>query len=62
MRSFSGILWGLAFVFIGVVMLLDRFGYLEFDLGEFLHTWWPLILVIIGLGFIFDPSHRRKIR
>jgi membrane protein DedA with SNARE-associated domain len=60
MRGFSAILWGLIFIALGAVMLFDRFGYLEFDLGEFLHIWWPLILVVVGLGLIFDRSHGRK--
>ncbi len=56
-RSFSGILWGLIFIALGTVLLLDRFGYLEFDLGRFLSTWWPAILIVVGLGMILDHSH-----
>ena len=60
MRNFSGIIWGLVFVFIGVMMLLDRFGYAQFQLGEFLSQWWPLALVIVGLGMILDRSWQSK--
>jgi hypothetical protein len=56
MRCFSGTIWGMAFIVLGIVMLLDRLNYFEFDLGRFLHTWWPLILVIIGLGMVFDRT------
>jgi len=59
-RSFSGIIWGLIFIALGTVLLLDRFSYLEFNLGEFLHTWWPLLLVVIGLGMILDRPYDRK--
>jgi len=41
-------------------MLLDRLGYLEFDLGHFLAVWWPLILIVVGLGMIFDRPHNHK--
>jgi len=61
-RSFSGILWGLIFIALGAIMLFDRFGYLEFDLGHFLATWWPLILIIVGLGMILDRPRDRKER
>lgn len=56
MRNFSGTLWGLAFIALGAVLLLDRLNYLEFDFGHFIRTWWPLTLVVIGLGMLFDRS------
>jgi hypothetical protein len=56
MRNFSGILWGLAFILVGTLMLLDKLNYLEFNFGHFIRTWWPLVLVIIGLGMIFERS------
>jgi hypothetical protein len=60
MKNFSSIIWGLVFIALGVVLLLDRLGYMQFDLGQFLHTWWPLVLIIIGLGMLFDRPHDRK--
>ncbi len=59
-RSFWGLTWGLIFIVVGVLMLLDRLGYLYFNLGHFLATWWPLALVIVGLGIIFDKSSGRR--
>ena len=55
-RNFSGIVWGLIFIVFGVLMLLDRLHYIVFDFGEFLATWWPLALVIVGLGILFERS------
>jgi lia operon protein LiaF len=60
MKNFSSIIWGLVFIAIGAALLLDRLGYMQFDLGQFLHTWWPLILIIIGLGMLFDRPHEGK--
>jgi hypothetical protein len=60
MRNFSGILWGLVFITIGTVLLLDKLNYLEFNFGHFIRTWWPLVLVIIGLGMLFDKSHSKR--
>jgi hypothetical protein len=60
MKKFSSILWGFVFIALGLVLLLDRLGYMRFDLGEFLHTWWPLVLIIIGLGMLFDRPRDKK--
>lgn len=61
-RSFSGILWGLLFILVGTLMLLDRLHIIYFDLGDFLSTWWPLALVIIGVGIILNHSSRDRKR
>jgi hypothetical protein len=53
-RKTSGILWGLAFIIIGALMLGDNLDIVYFDLGDFLSTWWPLALIIIGVGMIVD--------
>ena len=61
MRNFSGIIWGLVFIVLGIALLLDRLNYIEFDFGNFLGTWWPLILIIIGVGMLLDrPTARRE--
>ena len=39
---------GCILIGIGILFLLDRFDYLHF--GYFVRTWWPMALVIIGLG------------
>jgi hypothetical protein len=62
-RNFSGIIWGLAFIVIGVLLLLDRLHYIVFDFSDFFHTWWPLVLIIVGLGILLDRSpggHKRE--
>jgi hypothetical protein len=53
-RGFSGITWGLVFILIGCLMLLDNLYIIHFDLSDFIHRWWPLILVIIGLNMILN--------
>jgi membrane protein DedA with SNARE-associated domain len=60
MRSFSSIIWGLVFIALGAALLMDRLHYWNFDLGRFLSTWWPLLLIIIGLGLLFDKPKRTK--
>lgn len=45
--SRSRIWSGLILIALGVLFLLDRFGYLNF--GDFLSVWWPTILILIGI-------------
>ena len=55
-RKFSGILWGLTFIVIGALMICDNLHIIRFSLGEFLHTWWPLALIIVGVSMIIDKN------
>lgn len=61
-RNFWRLIWGSVFIVVGILMILDRMHMIYFDLGHFLSTWWPLILVIIGLGMIIDHSPGGKRR
>ncbi len=61
-RNFTGILWGLLFILVGTLMLLDRLDIMHFDLGNFLSTWWPLVLIVIGIGMILNHSSRDRRR
>jgi len=46
------ILWGTILILIGTIFLLDNFHIMHF--GDFISTFWPLILVIIGVKIIID--------
>lgn len=35
-------------------------GYLHINLAQLLRTWWPLILIALGIGFFFTPGSGRK--
>ncbi len=59
-RNFSGILWGLLFILVGALMLLDRLHIIYFDLGNFISTWWPLVLIVVGIGMILNRSSRDR--
>ena len=59
-RKTSGILWGLAFIIVGALMIGDNLDIVRFDLGDFISTWWPLALIIIGIGMIADRSSDKK--
>ena len=48
----SGMVWGLILVLIGVLFLFQNFDML--DIGDIISTFWPLILVAIGLKILYD--------
>ena len=48
----SGLFWGGMFILVGVLFLLDNFYILDF--GDIVSTYWPLILVAIGIKIIMD--------
>lgn len=47
-------IWGLILVAFGILMLLDRFDYLDF--GMLFNTYWPLLLVGLGLWIVFGRN------
>lgn len=53
-RDYSGLLWGLAFIIVGALMLLDRLEVIYFNFGSFIRDWWPLALVIVGVSMVLN--------
>lgn len=48
--SLGQVLVGLVVVLVGVVLLLERSGAVEVDLGDVLSTLWPLAVVLVGVA------------
>jgi hypothetical protein len=46
-------------VLIGSIFLLSNLGLLRVNIGELFHTWWPLILIGVGLNLYFNPRSRK---
>jgi len=53
------IIWGLLFLFIGGVLLLDNFNVIDFH-WEIIWRFWPLVLIIIGANLIFSKEDSAK--
>lgn len=49
----KGVVWGLGLMLGGMVMLLWMYHFIP---GDFLHTWWPLIVIAGGFGSLFSAS------
>ncbi len=52
MRSSTNLIWGLLFIAAGILFLLDNYDYV--NAWEIVGTFWPLILVAIGLKILWD--------
>ncbi len=48
-RSLGQVLAGVLVVLVGVVLLLERTGVVDIDLGTVASTLWPLVVVLVGL-------------
>ncbi len=40
-------------IVLGALFLLQNLDLLDFDLGNLLSKWWPLILIAVGVGMLF---------
>jgi hypothetical protein len=48
---------GLFIIAIGVLILLRNIHIIDFSLGWFITRFWPLLLIIWGLGYVFEYNH-----
>jgi len=47
-------------VAIGTFFLLTNLGVIDISLRELLRTWWPVILIAVGVGMFFTPERMKK--
>ena len=45
-------------IVIGSFFLLSNLGLLNINLRELFHTWWPLILIAVGISLFFTPGRK----
>lgn len=50
----------LVLVLIGSVALAVNLGLLDVNFIQIMRTWWPLILIVVGLGMFFAPNDGGK--
>ena len=48
---------GIILVIVGALLLANNFGLLTFG---WLHQWWPVLLIALGLMSIWRPRHGRR--
>lgn len=47
-------------VSVGTFFLLSNLGLINISLTELLKTWWPLILIAVGVSLFFTNKDSRK--
>lgn len=55
-----GNIGALVLILVGAFFLLSNLGLLNISLRELIATWWPLILILLGVGMFFTPGDRRR--
>jgi hypothetical protein len=51
------IFWGVIIITAGILLLLDRLGLLPTGFNA---IFWPLVLIALGISFLFGPAFRRR--
>ncbi|WP_020616016.1 cell wall-active antibiotics response protein LiaF [Paenibacillus daejeonensis] len=51
---FMRVFIGLMVVGAGVLFLFNQAGFISFGLGELIRTFWPVVLIVIGIGGLLD--------
>jgi cytochrome c biogenesis protein CcdA len=46
-------------IVVGSFFLLSNLGLLHISIGELFRTWWPLILIAVGLSLLVTPRSRK---
>jgi hypothetical protein len=56
----NGNFGAIVLIVIGVVALAVNLGVLDLNFVQIIRTWWPLLLVALGVGMFFTPSDKNK--
>ena len=52
-----GFVWPIVLIVVGVLFLAHNLGFLPFrELREIIGTWWPAILIALGVAGLIDRS------
>jgi predicted permease len=47
-----------ALVVLGFIFLMANLGVFTVDIRQLVQTWWPLILIVVGVGLFFTPRDK----
>ena len=52
----GGSIFGILVLFLGVLFLLDNFGYVTTDAWQMISKLWPVILILVGIKIFFSKK------
>jgi len=47
-------------VLVGTFFLLSNLGWIDISLTQLIKTWWPVILIAVGVSLFFTPDKQKK--
>jgi hypothetical protein len=47
-------------VLVGTFFLLSNLGLIDISLAQLIKTWWPIILIAVGVSLFFAPDKPNK--
>ncbi|MBC7621381.1 MAG: hypothetical protein H7293_20765 [Candidatus Saccharibacteria bacterium] len=47
-------------VLVGSFFLMSNLGLIDISLAQLVKTWWPVILIAIGVSLFFTPEKQKK--
>ena len=54
--------FGIVLVLLGVALLLNNLGITTISIGEIVETYWPIVLVALGLSAVLRPREGERVR
>ena len=51
---------GVILIVVGAVALARNLGFLQISITDLLLTWWPLILIGLGISLFFTPDNVKR--
>jgi hypothetical protein len=58
--TMKGNVAAIVLVSLGTFFLLTNLGVIDVSLAELLKTWWPLILIAVGVMLFFTPNGKKE--
>ncbi|HBK47482.1 MAG TPA: hypothetical protein DDZ67_13825 [Xanthomonadaceae bacterium] len=49
----SNVIAALILIVVGLLFLANNLGWTNLSIGKLITTWWPAILVAVGVGMLF---------
>lgn len=52
----SNLVAALILIVVGLLFLANNLGWTNLSIGKLITTWWPAILVAVGIGMLFGKG------
>ena len=59
-KNMKGNFGAMVLILIGIVALAVNLGALDINFVQLIRTWWPLLLIVLGVGMFFTPNDDSK--